>query len=114
MDTLINTENSPKFICKYCDYKCYKKSDMTKHSLTKKHIKSEKEYKQNTNDTIPNWYICCCSKKYAYHSGLWKHKKKCSFVATISQDGDKLNYEIENTENSIILDVLGSNLSDIF
>ena len=38
-----DSENSPKlaknFNCTYCDYKCFKLSDLTKHNSTLKHKK---------------------------------------------------------------------------
>jgi hypothetical protein len=99
MDTLNDTENSPKFVCFFCDYKCFKKSDMNKHTLTKKHINCEKEYKKNTENTIPNFYFCNCGKKYSYHSGLWKHKKICTQKASFSPDGGTFTYDINKTKN---------------
>lgn len=76
MDTIIETEKSPNFICIKCDYKCSKNSDYIKHTKTIKHIKTEQEYKENTTH---NEYLCECGKKYSYHSGLWKHKKSCTY-----------------------------------
>ena len=91
MDTIIDTENSPSFSCKICDYNCSKKSDMQKHLLTMKHINGEKGYKKDTKDTTPKNYFCHCGKKYLHHSGLWRHQKKCCWEATNSPDGEKHN-----------------------
>ena len=102
METINETEKSPKFICELCDYKCFKNSDINKHLLTKKHINSEKEYKKDTKDTTPKIHICDCGKEYMHHSGLWKHKKKCIDVAINSQNGEKNNYSNEITPELII------------
>jgi hypothetical protein len=41
----------------------------------------EQEYKKNTTHIE---YFCECGKKYSYHSGLWKHKKTCTYNFTKS------------------------------
>ena len=102
METINETKKSPKFICEICDYKCFKKSDINKHLLTKKHITSEKEYQKDTKDTTPKIHICDCGKEYMHHSGLWKHKKKCIDVVINSQNGEKNNYSNEITPELII------------
>jgi len=102
METIYKTEKSPKFVCKLCDYKCCKKSDINKHLLTNKHINSEKEYILDTKDTTPKIHICDCGKEYMHHSGLWKHKKKCNGVAINSQNGEKNNCANEITPELII------------
>jgi hypothetical protein len=102
METINDTEKSPKFICKLCDYKCCKKSDINKHLLTKKHMNSEKEYILDTKDTTPKLHICVCGKEYIHHSGLWKHKKKCNGIAINSQNGEKNNCANEITPELII------------
>ena len=103
MDTIFVTEKSPKFECIFCDYKCFKNSDYIKHSNTKKHKLLEIGYKKNTDH---NEYFCDCGKQYAYHSGLWKHRKKCDVVATKSPNGDKNSLHplltIPPTNNEII------------
>ena len=40
---------------------------------------------------------CCCGKKYATHSGLWKHKKTCK-----SQNDTNVE-NIEQPTNDIII-----------
>jgi hypothetical protein len=102
METINDTEKSSKFICKLCDYKCCKKSDINKHLLTKKHMNSEKEYILDTKDTTPKLHICVCGKEYIHHSGLWKHKKKCNGIAINSQNGEKNNCANEITPELII------------
>jgi len=77
MDTIFDTEKSPNFMCTKCDYKCSKNSDYVKHLKTLKHIRTEQEYKESTTH---NEYLCECGKKYSYHSGLWKHKKSCTYI----------------------------------
>ena len=110
MDTAIVTENSPIFECKICNYNCCKNSDMNKHLLTKKHIAREKEYNKGTKNTTPNLYICNCGKEYTYHSGLWKHKKKCVSIATNSPNGDKYMFDLVNNnstnDNTILTNIV--------
>jgi hypothetical protein len=108
MDTINDTEKSHKFICEKCDYKCFKKSDINKHLLTKKHQTREKEYNLDTKNTTPKIHICECGKEYMHHSGLWKHKKQCNGIAINSQNGEKFNYANEITPE-LIMSVLQQN-----
>jgi len=110
MDTIIKTENSPKFECKKCDYICSKHSDYIKHTKTKKHAKMELEYDKGTKH---NEYFCECGKQYSYHSGLWKHKKTCDglatnspICATNSPIYDKINIEKHEPTNNEIIEIL--------
>jgi hypothetical protein len=96
METQNETEKSPKFECKICDYKCFKNCDMNKHLLTKKHINGEKGYKMDTKDTTPKLHICECGKEYSHHAGLWKHKKKCNEKSPKSPFGDKNSVDTVN------------------
>ena len=74
-----------KYICVFCNYNTNIKCNYIKHLQTIKHIK-------NTNKSIKNnKHVCKCGKIYKYHSGLWKHKKKCN-----------INNEIFNIKNEII------------
>ena len=105
MDTITVTEKSPNYECKYCDYKCSKNSDYLKHTKTIKHIKMEQEYKKNTVHTE---HLCECGKKYSYHSGLWKHKKTCTYVFK------KSPLEINNSPLEINNSPLETNESQLF
>jgi hypothetical protein len=109
MDTNNAIEKSPKFICNYCLYKCYKNSDMNKHLLTKKHSVREKEYKKDTEDTTAKIFNCECGKIYTYHSGLWKHKKKCNYDATKSLIGEKNIINTNEITPELIMSVLQQN-----
>ena len=92
------TKKSPKvatkFFCEKCNYRCSKKSDFAKHLLTAKH-----NFSTNGNINPLNSLICECGKKYKDRTGLWKHKKKCSFT-----------HNNENKNNLIAQDNLVNNL----
>jgi len=66
-----------KFICEMCDFKCSKKSNYEKHISTRKHILQLNGYNNDTKDEQKMPQKCECGKEYNYHSGLWRHKKKC-------------------------------------
>lgn len=76
----METEKSPKitkqFYCEKCDYECSKESDYKKHTSTRKH---NSETTGNSLVTKNSPYVCECGKKYETRSGLFKHKKICSF-----------------------------------
>ena len=88
MDEQNKKESTKLFECIYCHYKCSKNSDMIKHKNTSKHYKIMSESEKNTTT---NQYMCNCGKKYSYHSGLWKHKKSCESLASLSPTRDKIN-----------------------
>ena len=76
MATNNTSKNIKKFKCNYCDFKCSKKGDYTRHINTSKHILAT----NGNDDAIKKTsYICeICNKEYLNRSGLWRHKKKCS------------------------------------
>ena len=66
-----------KFVCKECDYICYKKQHYKQHCNTAKHKKRIGNSSATENNE--NSSLCCenCSKQYVDRTGLWRHKKKC-------------------------------------
>jgi hypothetical protein len=98
--SLNNPSKLYKFECNFCDYICCKQSDYIKHTMTIKHSKMTLEYNKNTSY---NDYFCECGKKYAYHSGLWKHKKTCQGIieSTIQKFKEKTETK-ESPTNEII------------
>ena len=74
MEIADHQKSQRKFICKLCEYNCSKKSDYSKHLLTRKH-------KNGNNMEIikmDKTYMCKnCNKNYKTNSGLWKHQNKC-------------------------------------
>jgi ferritin len=101
MDTLFS-ENSEckeqKYECKICNYKCSKKQHIIQHNKTKKHIFNY----ENKNKNQLHSYICNCTKTYANKSGLWKHKKKCTY-----------EYPVTNNINNIVVDNLDEDKQSI-
>jgi hypothetical protein len=69
-------KNATEFYCEKCDFICYKKSNYTKHLLTRKHANVN-----NINQTgAEKCHVCdTCDKRFKDRSGLWRHKQKsCS------------------------------------
>ena len=126
MDTTPTLKTRTLKICFSCDYICFRSNDMKKHASTDKHQKKVREYKKNTTtsdfvtensqksqkvaqDHNLHLYLCECGKKYKYHSGLWKHKKTCSYE--ISHTPEMVSHLIEenNSLKNIILEVCKNN-----
>jgi hypothetical protein len=61
-------------ICVRCDYKCSRRSHLSKHLLSKKHILKS----QLTLDILCKFQCRFCKKQYKGQSGLWSHNKKCN------------------------------------
>ena len=83
-DTQNTSKNIDKFVCDVCDYSCCKKGDWNRHILRPKHIRLTNMIQQDTEndskdiDTL-NQYMCNCGNTYKHHSGLWRHKKQCTY-----------------------------------
>jgi hypothetical protein len=106
------------FYCEHCNFRCFKKSNYTIHTNTKKHMSrvtgnelENAEMKINAN------YNCDCGKNYATLSGLWKHKAKC-LIKTESQEKQPLEVHTGNvnsvdmliqTQTTLILELVKQN-----
>jgi hypothetical protein len=95
MDNQKNTEKTPSFLCKLCDFKCSKQSDYYRHLETNKH-KRVTESNKKTPKGESNIFVCNCGKAYKYRPGLAKHKRTCIEVDTSMETTPVL--EIKETE----------------
>ena len=90
METFGNEQFSKilhKFNCEKCNYGCSKKGDFNKHILSAKH----------NAETVGNDYSCShCAKNFKTRSGLWKHKKSCTYTSPSPEN--TITYSIESVE----------------
>ncbi len=109
------------FECKFCDFKCSKKSDYDRHLMTPKHQNATEMLHNATYFTPKNAeiFVCdkCC-KNFKHSSSLYRHKKNCPIIENsennqnIEQNIDKkdelINYLIkENQEfKNLILEIV--------
>jgi predicted house-cleaning noncanonical NTP pyrophosphatase (MazG superfamily) len=104
-----NAKNTPKYMCKKCDFKCSKKSDYDRHLTTTKHKMLDNVLDnaviKNAKNTSP--YICVCGKEYKHNQSYYRHKKNCSHKSnsiTIPQaSGENLD------DKPSIMDILTQN-----
>ena len=68
----LNEMNGMRYICNDCEYATNRKTDYTKHILTRKHIQITMD-----NGLSSHGYTCECGKTYQHQSGLCKHRHKC-------------------------------------
>jgi hypothetical protein len=88
MDNKKTPKNAEKYFCRFCDFKCCKKSDWDRHIIRPKHKKRENDNEngKNDNEKTPKnakaIYVCECGKNYKHTSGLSRHKNtnKCSQI----------------------------------
>ncbi len=66
-----------KFYCKKCDYGCSNRYNFNKHLTTTKHLL---ETTGNAKETQKLQFNCTCGRTYKTRSGLFKHKKKCTYI----------------------------------
>jgi len=107
METIKTRKNATQFICEKCDFKCCKKSDYNRHLLTAKHNMERMESKKAQKNATP--YSCKCGKIYKVHSGLWKHKKKCSYLLEPKNVFIQNTNETNTNKDQLILDLLAQN-----
>ena len=105
MTDAFTPKNAYKYYCEKCDVKCCKNSDWNRHLLTLKHKNTDKiltntDASVADNATSSNAHICDCGKEYKHRQSLFNHKQKCNYIATNSQNGDKINYHLEDNKNS--------------
>ena len=76
-------ESTDNYSCLFCDYNTSRLSHYNRHILTPKHKKLEKSTDFNILSTKINKkstdYKCECGKVYKERSGLWRHKKVCTY-----------------------------------
>ena len=105
-NSIITNISNNEFICKICNFKCFKKGDWNRHNLTLKHVKNEQHNINIHNNNTG--HSCICGKKYTYRQGLSVHKKKCAgFKQSSEKDSDNLIKILikDNTElKTMILD----------
>jgi hypothetical protein len=85
-----NPKNSKKltsFICEICDFKSCNKNDYNRHLQTTKH-KINLSQSFSIAKSQKNSYACICGKEYKDNSGLWRHKKSCTYDENLD-DNDK-------------------------
>ena len=95
MDNQKNTEKTPSFLCKFCDFKCCRQAEYTRHLKTNKHKRVTGSNKKTPNDES-NTFVCICGKAYKYRPGLAKHKRTCIAIDTPADTTPVL--EIKETE----------------
>ena len=89
------------FCCIQCSYFCNRKSNLTKHHATKRHV----DKIQNT-DVIGEGEFKCknCVKSYKSYLGLWAHNKKCKppvVAVAVTVPETDLHAKIDNLERVI-------------
>jgi hypothetical protein len=95
------------FTCSLCDYKCFYKSEWTRHIQTRKHIAFTTSYDNSTaiHSLRENVQYKCpfCGNMYKTSSGLWKHKRKCNWSATNEPNGE---HSIISLTNNVIKELI--------
>jgi len=89
-------KTSNLFCCEKCCFITDRKSNLSVHLMTAKHLKeiNGNNFKQISSNTLECEF---CYKKYQTAAGLWKHKKKCT-------EKKQHNYNILDKDENIILD----------
>ena len=94
-----------KFYCDCCDYGTSKKSSITKHFSTARHLKTVCMTTNNNEKVAKSCEKCysCdnCEKIFNDRPGLWRHKKKCTHVS--EEKTIKINDEPSEKELIMIL-----------
>jgi hypothetical protein len=90
-------KSKKKYECKICFFKSNKKCNYISHLKTQKHLRNLNI--KNENNKVNN-FLCDCGKIYKYHSGLWRHRKKCVITDKLEEMKNEI-IELKN-ENQIM------------
>ena len=85
MDTIKVHKSSYKYSCECCNYITVRKGQYERHLNTPKHMRIQ----QNTQNgsSVINAHICDhCGNEYKFRSGLWKHKKHCTYASSLNNE----------------------------
>ena len=86
------SRNAKKYECEKCNFVCFKKSNLSAHLLTPKHLK---EISGNGKNAVKcHKFECKCGKQYLTNSGLWKHQQKCSLLQTTTNNNLVIDKEL--------------------
>ena len=97
------------FFCNYCNFKCSRKSEWFIHIVRPKHTNSRNGNKMEIMETKKiSTYICVCKKAYKTNSGLWKHKKTCTFKEKVEENCNSTN-ELNNLSPELMLNIIQQN-----
>ena len=92
-----NTEKTPNFLCNICDFRCFRKTEYTRHLETIKH-KRLTETSKKTPKYESKSFVCICGNKYNHSSSLAKHKRACIAIDKPVDTDTTPVLEIKETE----------------
>jgi hypothetical protein len=92
----MSQKSPPIFVCEKCNYSTSKKSDYSKHLLTRKHENVDKLFTANDKNPAKK-YECICGKQFSHRQSLFIHRKKCP---------EKCPKKQENFEQPITTDLV--------
>jgi hypothetical protein len=75
-------KGSKLYKCELCDYNTSRQSQYTRHLETEKHLKriNATIINELITNSVPLKFSCdICSKTYKERTGLWRHKKTCTY-----------------------------------
>ena len=114
MTTEKNAKTPKNFICENCDFKCSKKSEWDRHSVTRKHISLTIPLTEVAPKT-PQHICNHCTKEYKSREGLWYHFKRCKLKPQeniiIVQTPASIPVPTEEVKNltSMVIELMKSN-----
>jgi hypothetical protein len=92
------------FSCENCDYTTSRHSHWLRHVSTSKHFCQQNQHFSNENsvqkvpESTKNW-LCECGKEYKDRSGLWRHKKQCTYI---KEEHDNMVNETEKAKQEFL------------
>ena len=92
-----NTKKTPNFLCNICDFRCFRKTEYTRHLETIKH-KRLTETSKKTPKYESKSFVCICGNKYNHSSSLAKHKRACIAIDKPVDTDTTPVLEIKETE----------------
>ena len=100
MATFVNQkkpQKTPVFFCEKCNFISSNKKDYNRHIGTKKHFSNQLGVfvNQKKPQKTPYQLSCECGKTYKDKSGLWRHRKKCTYEIKTDTTNDMMTNDID-------------------
>jgi len=95
-------KNAEIFECKFCAFKCSKKSNYNAHLLTLKHKNTAIDCKKNADI-----FSCICGNSYKHRQSLYSHKKLCKNMPKDGKVYGKVDGKLD--VNMLVIELINKN-----
>ena len=113
-ETQLSPKISKSHRCEFCNYSTSKITDFKKHLATDKHnMKQNETNETDLSQKVAKSLQCSCGICFNSRTTLWRHKKKCNFEKSETQDNNSISDKdliiMLVKQNTELMDILKNN-----